>query len=76
MFHPGADRVNYISLVIFQQALVNDNNDEALCVFWDLSLKEGRGDWSNAGCELHGLISGRYTCHCYHLANFAVLLVC
>ncbi|XP_076434800.1 adhesion G-protein coupled receptor G6-like [Babylonia areolata] len=44
------------------------------CVFWDFKLQEGHGDWSSEGCRLHGVVSGRVTCVCDHLTNFALLM--
>ncbi|XP_071482413.1 uncharacterized protein [Diadema antillarum] len=45
------------------------------CVFWDFELEEGRGDWSNSGCQFAGFQEdGAIICHCNHLTNFAVLV--
>lgn len=45
------------------------------CVFWDFGLNQGRGDWSNEGCQFAGRRSdGGIICFCNHLTNFAVLV--
>ncbi|CAB3995765.1 adhesion G- coupled receptor G7-like, partial [Paramuricea clavata] len=44
------------------------------CVFWDFSLKNGVGDWSQTGCTYKGMKDGIVTCHCSHLTNFAILM--
>ena len=45
------------------------------CVSWDFSLRDGIGDWDEAGCELESAGSDGITCYCNHLTNFAVLVV-
>ncbi|XP_072030117.1 adhesion G-protein coupled receptor G4-like [Amphiura filiformis] len=44
------------------------------CVSWDFSKSDGIGDWAEYGCELMSAESGKITCHCNHLTNFAVLV--
>ena len=55
--------------------LQEGNNKNTECVFWDFRLKNGQGDWSGEGCYYKGTINGLVNCHCYHLTNFAILLV-
>ena len=45
------------------------------CVFWDFTLRDGIGDWSEDGCEFMGFTNGRVVCQCYHLTNFASIAV-
>ena len=45
------------------------------CVFWDLSLNDDDGGWSKTGCVYKGTTDGIVTCHCFHLVNFAILMV-
>ncbi|CAB4013760.1 adhesion G- coupled receptor G7-like [Paramuricea clavata] len=47
---------------------------ETACVFWDFSLKNGVGNWSQTGCTYKGVKDGIVTCHCSHLTNFAILM--
>ncbi|XP_054752963.2 adhesion G-protein coupled receptor G4-like [Lytechinus pictus] len=45
------------------------------CVFWDFTLEQGRGDWSDKGCQFAGRRNdGNIICYCNHLTNFAVLV--
>ncbi|KAJ8027684.1 Adhesion G-protein coupled receptor G6 [Holothuria leucospilota] len=48
------------------------------CVFWNITLANGLGDWSSEGCELVKSsvenTNSIMECHCNHLTNFAVLL--
>ncbi|XP_022108363.1 deleted in malignant brain tumors 1 protein-like isoform X2 [Acanthaster planci] len=67
--------VNLTEPVVVQFQLPEMTNvKEAVCVFWDFTLKNGVGDWSNAGCELHGVTNGIYKCLCNHATNFAVFV--
>jgi hypothetical protein len=50
-------------------------HEKTACVFWDFSLRNGLGDWSQAGCAYTGLKDGIVTCRCFHLTNFAILTV-
>ena len=54
--------------------------DQPICVFWDFSLAEGRGGWSDKGCTLtsHSQVTSQdatVVCTCDHLTNFAVIFV-
>ncbi|KAL4227170.1 G-protein coupled receptor [Mactra antiquata] len=44
------------------------------CVWWDFTMNDNKGGWSNAGCVYDGMINGRDVCLCDHLTNFAVLI--
>ncbi|XP_033116035.1 adhesion G-protein coupled receptor G4-like [Anneissia japonica] len=47
------------------------------CVYWNFNLRNGVGDWAEDGCELVNVLDdGSVECHCNHLTNFAVLMVC
>ncbi len=41
------------------------------CVFWDHDIL----DWSKTGCEFFEAVKNKVLCRCYHLTNFAVLVV-
>ncbi|XP_072170101.1 adhesion G-protein coupled receptor G6-like [Diadema setosum] len=51
------------------------NISDPVCVFWDFNAADGRGNWSNFGCEL---VSARddsiLICECNHTTNFAVIM--
>ncbi len=50
--------------------------DNYQCVYWDFNLEEGRGDWSNEGCNLAvNITTNRTICYCDHLTSFAVIMV-
>ncbi|XP_022107763.1 adhesion G-protein coupled receptor G7-like isoform X2 [Acanthaster planci] len=44
------------------------------CVFWDFTLRNGTGDWSEEGCALNEATNDVIECHCDHLTNFAILI--
>ena len=46
-----------------------------VCVAWNFSADEYRGNWSTKGCKKVAITNGIVTCHCNHLTNFAVLIV-
>ncbi|XP_072022110.1 uncharacterized protein [Amphiura filiformis] len=52
----------------------NESTGKAECVYWDFTLEDGVGDWSDKGCYYTGTIDDRVVCHCYHLTSFAVLM--
>ena len=62
-------------IVTTYQPLDEGIYEETACVFWDFSLKNGVGDWSQTGCTYKGMKDGIVTCHCSHLTNFAILTV-
>ncbi|XP_072030644.1 latrophilin-like protein 1 [Amphiura filiformis] len=73
----GKDVKNLQKPVVIQIAPTQDINATVLntsrCVYWD-SKSDGIGDWADEGCELMSAKSGKITCHCNHLTNFAVLV--
>ena len=73
----GVDVKNSTGPVEFAyQPLQAGKEKSAECVFWDFKRKKGKGDWSGDGCYYKGTINGLVNCHCYHLTNFAILMVC
>ena len=52
------------------------NENTTGCYFYDKILR----DWSREGCEAiwsdDVIAEGRIVCHCDHLTNFAVIVVC
>jgi len=49
------------------------------CVFWDFSLNQNSGGWSDDGCELYENATTNdvinATCMCDHMTNFGIILV-
>ena len=45
------------------------------CVYWNFSLQNGVGDWSESGCQYVDTKNGVVKCLCFHLSTFAVLQV-
>ena len=62
-------------IIATYRPLQNGIDETTACVFWDFSLANGLGDWSGAGCTYTGTKNGIVTCHCFHLTNFAILMV-
>ena len=62
-------------VVATYRPLENGVHETAACVFWDFSLADDLGDWSSAGCTYTGTKDGIVTCQCFHLTNFAMLMV-
>ena len=63
------------SIVTTYQPLEKAIHEKPACVFWDFSLKNGIGGWSQSGCN-HSAKNGTVIfCRCSHLTNFAVLMV-
>lgn len=46
------------------------------CSYWDITDSDGRGHWSSEGCETYDVSKDVVTCHCFHLTNLSVLVVC
>ncbi|ERE67374.1 putative G-protein coupled receptor [Cricetulus griseus] len=45
------------------------------CVFWDYSLFQGQGGWSDKGCQVHAAnTSTIIQCVCQHLTAFSILM--
>ncbi|XP_071959919.1 adhesion G-protein coupled receptor G6-like [Antedon mediterranea] len=59
----------------FKYLPVEDELDYAECVFWDFTLQNGHGDWSNEGCYYNTTSDDSIVCFCDHLTNFAVIMV-
>lgn len=52
-----------------------DMNGAPHCVFWDHSLYQGQGGWSDKGCQVHAANSSNTTqCACQHLTAFSILM--
>ncbi|XP_055958988.1 adhesion G-protein coupled receptor G6 isoform X2 [Patella vulgata] len=67
---------SFVTIVFFPQKILQDKYKEKYshCVFWDFSLNNFRGGWSNDGCRYVNTAEGRDVCVCDHLTNFALLL--
>ena len=48
-------------------------NGYSVSFFFSCQYPGGRGNWSTEGCKYVTKSSGRITCHCDHMTNFAVL---
>lgn len=52
-----------------------DMNGALHCVFWDHSLYQGQGGWSDAGCQVQAANTSNTTqCVCQHLTAFSILM--
>ena len=47
-----------------------------MCVFWNQTLDEGYGAWSEEGCRLVREDEDMAICTCNHLTSFGLLVVC
>ncbi|XP_038068676.1 adhesion G-protein coupled receptor G7-like isoform X2 [Patiria miniata] len=69
---------NLVNPVLIQYktpaGLSKNTLQETKCVFWDFSLEQGVGAWSESGCVLAEVTNDVIACHCDHLTNFAVLV--
>ncbi|XP_052248234.1 adhesion G protein-coupled receptor L3-like isoform X1 [Dreissena polymorpha] len=56
--------------------LFNTDLSKPSCSFWEKGNSSVEGFWSSDGCELveYNQQTGRVTCSCNHLTNFAVLM--
>ena len=60
--------------------LKNQNYSFPTCASWNFNaIKTAsgrtRGNWTNERCRFINDIDGIITCHCFHLANFTILVV-
>ena len=44
------------------------------CSFWDATLDEGYGAWSQMGCQLTEENRESATCECSHLTSFTIVV--
>uniref|UniRef100_A0A3P9Q5T2 Adhesion G protein-coupled receptor F7 n=1 Tax=Poecilia reticulata TaxID=8081 RepID=A0A3P9Q5T2_POERE len=44
------------------------------CVFWNFTLFDGLGGWSNSGCSLLSHNNETISCSCNHLTSFSMLM--
>uniref|UniRef100_A0ABK0LC53 Adhesion G protein-coupled receptor F3 n=1 Tax=Rattus norvegicus TaxID=10116 RepID=A0ABK0LC53_RAT len=51
-----------------------DMNGTLHCVFWDHNAFQGRGGWSDEGCELQAANASAVQCVCRHLTAFSILM--
>lgn len=51
-----------------------DMNGTLHCVFWDHDAFQGRGGWSDEGCELQAVNASAFQCICRHLTAFSILM--
>lgn len=53
-----------------------ENGSISICVFWNQTLDEGYGMWSEEGCRLVREDRDTAICSCDHLTSFGLLVVC
>ncbi|XP_064394608.1 hemicentin-1-like isoform X2 [Halichondria panicea] len=63
-----------VIIEFYQSEMPGNETTNATCLFWDLTAKDGAGDWSSDGCRLVDIQEERVTCECNHLTHFGVLL--
>ncbi|XP_055482326.1 adhesion G-protein coupled receptor F3 [Psammomys obesus] len=51
-----------------------DMNGTLHCVFWDHSVFQGQGGWSDKGCQVHAANASTTRCICQHLTAFSILM--
>ncbi|XP_051011869.1 adhesion G-protein coupled receptor F3 [Acomys russatus] len=51
-----------------------DMNGSLHCVFWDHDVFQGRGGWSDKGCQVHAANGSTTQCICQHLTAFSILM--
>ncbi|XP_076464348.1 uncharacterized protein LOC143296356 [Babylonia areolata] len=73
-FGQGYVTTVFQSLESLSPRLQSERKERTQCVFWDFALRQSLGGWSTEGCHLERFVSGRVTCVCDHLTNFAVLM--
>ncbi|XP_065784780.1 adhesion G-protein coupled receptor F3 [Muntiacus reevesi] len=64
---------------VFKQVEVTmdfgDTDGSSHCVFWDHDLFQGKGGWSDAGCQVQAASASPTTqCICRHLTAFSILM--
>ena len=60
-------------VVLTYKNLKPGNKNSSFCGFWNFA----EASWSDEGCSFQGVQEdGRIVCHCNHLTNFAMLMVC
>ncbi|XP_070398021.1 adhesion G-protein coupled receptor F1 [Nothobranchius furzeri] len=52
----------------------NDTLKNPKCVFWDFTLFDGVGGWSQDGCSLVYYENGTASCNCNHTTSFSILM--
>ncbi|XP_032440378.1 adhesion G protein-coupled receptor F5-like isoform X1 [Xiphophorus hellerii] len=54
--------------------ILNDTLGNPKCVFWNFTLFDGLGGWSDSGCSLLSHNSETISCSCNHLTSFSMLM--
>ncbi|XP_043962754.1 adhesion G-protein coupled receptor F1-like [Gambusia affinis] len=66
-----AAKIKHISI---QSGILNDTLGNPKCVFWNFSLFDDLGGWSNSGCSLVSHNNETINCSCNHLTSFSMLM--
>ncbi|XP_054900533.1 adhesion G-protein coupled receptor F1-like [Poeciliopsis prolifica] len=64
-------RIRNISIT---SEILNDTLGNPKCVFWDFTLFDGLGGWSDSGCSLLSHNNETISCSCNHLTSFSMLM--
>ncbi|XP_032441123.1 uncharacterized protein LOC116734085 isoform X3 [Xiphophorus hellerii] len=66
--------ISNISLTFDVINYTNDTIGNPKCVFWDFSLYDGLGGWSDNGCSLVYFENETVSCNCNHTTSFSILM--
>ncbi|XP_023203855.1 uncharacterized protein LOC102232769 isoform X2 [Xiphophorus maculatus] len=66
--------ISNISLTFDVIHYTNDTIGNPKCVFWDFSLYDGLGGWSDNGCSLVSFANDTVRCNCNHTTSFSILM--
>ncbi|XP_043962756.1 uncharacterized protein LOC122825406 [Gambusia affinis] len=66
--------ISNISLTFDVINYTNDTIGNPKCVFWDFTLYDGLGGWSDDGCSLVYFENETVSCNCNHTTSFSILM--
>ncbi|XP_027895392.1 adhesion G-protein coupled receptor F1-like [Xiphophorus couchianus] len=66
-----AAKIRNISIT---SGILNDTLGNPKCVFWNFTLFDGLGGWSDSGCSLLSHNNETISCSCNHLTSFSMLM--
>lgn len=67
-------KISNISLTFDVINYTNDTLGNPKCVFWDFTLFDGLGGWSDDGCSLVYHENETVSCNCNHTTSFSILM--
>jgi hypothetical protein len=65
---------NVVTLTFSKNEVATENGSISICVFWNQTLDEGYGGWSEEGCRLVREDELTSVCTCNHLSRFALIV--